>query len=239
MTWDLSALLAELHDDIEKRLSAVRKLMGHPVAKGDGTESVWTELLTQYLPLRYQAARAFVVDSEGHFSQQIDVVVFDRQYSPFIFKFQGQTVIPAESVYAVFEAKQAINASEITYARDKIASVRALHRTSLPVPTVAGVTAPKPLPHIHGGLLTFESDWSPPLGESLRTTLQLETDGGRLDLGCVAAHGTFFLNSAGAYEIRHGGRPATSFLFALIAKLQASATVPMIDIQAYAQWLAK
>jgi hypothetical protein len=30
---------------------------------------------------------------------------------------------------------------------------------------------------------------------------------------------------------------ATAFLFELIARLQSSATVPMIDIRAYAQWL--
>jgi hypothetical protein len=42
-----------------------------------------------------------VVDSNGDFSQQIDVLVFDRQYSPLIFEYEGQTVIPAESVYAV------------------------------------------------------------------------------------------------------------------------------------------
>ena len=53
-----------------------------------------------YLPHRYQAETAHVVDSRGAFSQQIDVVVFDRQYSPFIFKFQRQTIVPAESVYA-------------------------------------------------------------------------------------------------------------------------------------------
>jgi hypothetical protein len=51
------------------------------------------------------------VDSLGNFSQQIDVVVFDRQYSPFIFDFREQQIVPAESVYAVFEAKQTINAT--------------------------------------------------------------------------------------------------------------------------------
>ena len=35
----------------------------------------------------------------------------------------------------------------------------------------------------------------------------------------------------------HGGRPATAFLFNLISTLQFSGTVPMIDVQAYAQWL--
>src|SRR4051812_37042606 len=208
MTWNLAALLAELHDDIEKRLEAARRLLGHPVAKGDSTESVWIELLAQYLPMRYQVAKAFVVDSAGHFSQQLDVVVFDRQYSPFIFRFQNQTVIPAESVYAVFEAKQASNASEIGYAQEKIASVRRLHRTSLPVPTVSGMSPPKPLPRIYGGLLTFESDWSPPLGETLLTNLKEGSAEGQLDLGCVAAQGNFLLRDSGEYQVMQGGRPA-------------------------------
>ena len=39
--------------------------------------------------------------------------------SPFIFRLQGQTIIPAESVYAVFEAKQSINAAEVEYAQKK------------------------------------------------------------------------------------------------------------------------
>ena len=238
MDWSLSVLLAELHDDIEKRLAKVRKTMGHPVAKGDASESVWSELLTKYLPLRYQVARAFVVDSRGAFSQQLDVVIFDRQYSPFIFNFQGQTVIPAESVYAVFEAKQSISASELAYAEKKVASVRNLHRTSLPVPTIAGLSPAKALPPIYGGLLTFESSWTPPLGEALLESLERGRGDGHLDFGCIAAHGNFYLGDTGRYDVIVGGRPATAFLFALIAKLQTSATVPMIDIQAYAQWLA-
>jgi hypothetical protein len=33
------------------------------------------------------------------------------------------------------------------------------------------------------------------------------------------------------------GKPATAFLFELITRLQNNATVPMIDIRAYAKWL--
>jgi hypothetical protein len=35
------------------------------------------------------------------------------------------------------------------------------------------------------------------------------------------------------------GKPATAFLFKLIAQLQFSGTVPMIDVDAYAEWLAQ
>jgi hypothetical protein len=96
--WSLPKILAGLHDDIQRRLETVRQTFAHPVTKGDASEKVWLELLQTYLPQRYQAAKAFVVDSHGVFSQQIDVVIFDRQYSPFIFQFEDQTIIPAESV---------------------------------------------------------------------------------------------------------------------------------------------
>ena len=114
--WSLSALLGDLHDEIQQKLATARKAFAHPGTKGDASESVWLEMLEIYLPQRYRAIKGHVVDSNGHFSDQIDVLVYDRQYSPFIFQFQGQTIIPAESVYAAFEAKQSVNAGEIRYA---------------------------------------------------------------------------------------------------------------------------
>jgi hypothetical protein len=236
--WSLDKLLAGLHDDIQQKLKIIRDGFGHPVVKGDASEGVWLELLQTYLPERYQAATAHVVDSKGVFSDQIDVVVFDRQYSPFIFHYQGQTIIPAESVYAVFEAKQAVNAAQIEYAQKKVASVRRLHRTSLPIPYAKGTYPPKPLIPILGGILTFESDWSPAFGQPLTDSLNGGNAEGRLDLGCVAAQGYFSINDVGAYDFFPGGKPATAFLFKLISQLQFSGTVPMIDVQAYAQWLA-
>lgn len=237
--WSLQQLLASLHDDIESRLAISRKTLGHPVSKGDASEGVWLELLNMYLPERYKAAKAHVVDSAGNFSQQIDVVVFDRQYSPFIFRFQGETIIPAESVYAAFEAKQSINAQQVQYAADKVESVRTLHRTSLPIPHAGGIYPPKPLPHIIGGLLTFESDWKPALQQPLIHALLEANTQGQLDLGCVAAHGSFGCDENGCYTITQQGKPATAFLLELIARLQTSATVPMIDVRAYSRWLSQ
>jgi hypothetical protein len=237
--WSITQLLAGLHDEIEGRLAIARKAIGHPVAKGDASEEVWLELFKTYLPHRYQAAKAFVVDSTGAFSEQIDVLVFDRQYTPFIFKYNGQTIVPAEGVYAAFEAKQTINTDLVRYAQKKVGSVRSLHRTSLPIPHAGGTYPPKPLAHIFGGLLTFESEWNPGLGQSLLDVLAEGEPAGQLDIGCVAAHGMFGRDSTGCHAINAVAKPATAFLFELIALLQSSATVPMIDIRAYANWLNK
>lgn len=237
--WSLSVLLAGLHTEIEHRLSSARQMFGHSVAKGDASESVWLELLQKYLPERYKSTRAFVVDSRGVFSNQIDIVVYDRQYSPFLLNHEGQCVVPAESVYAVFEVKQSIDAAQVRYTQDKIASVRQLHRTSLEIPHAGGTFPPKPLTHILGGLLTFDSEWiNPPLGDALISALLKEPGDARLDIGCVAAHGIFARNPDGTYAIHLGRRPATAFLFELIARIQEQATVPMIDVRAYAAWLS-
>jgi len=236
-TWSLAQLLSGLHENIEHRLEIARKTLGHAGTKGDGSENVWLELFQTYLPTRYRAEKAHVVDSHDKFSQQIDVVIFDRQYSPFIFDHAGQKVIPAESIYAVFEAKQSINADVIRYAQEKVASVRSLHRTSLPIPHAGGTYPPKPLNPIIGGILTFQSNWNPPLGTPLTDSLAAADVAGKLDLGCVAAHGMFSRDENGSYALAPQGRPATAFLFELIARLQTLATVPMIDVRAYARWL--
>lgn len=239
--WSLPVLLGSLHDDIQHRLQTARKSFGHPDAKGDASEAVWLELLKTYLPERYRADKAYVVDSKGAFSDQIDVVIYDRQYSPFIFHYQGETIVPAESVYAIFEAKQTINASYVAYARKKVASVRTLHRTSLPIPHAGGTYPAKPLIPILGGILAFESDWTPCCGEPLWKALgDGSVDDDRLNIGCVAAHGHFvWEKDAGEYAFTPDGKPATAFLFKLISMLQFSGTVPMIDVNAYAEWLTK
>lgn len=236
--WSLKILLEGLHDVIHQKLETARKTIVHPGSKGDASEKIWLEMLQTYLPKRYQAEKAFVVDSNGVFSQQMDVVVFDRQYSPFIFDFEGQKIVPAESVYAVFEAKQAINADYVKYAQEKVQSVRNLHRTSLPIPHAGGVYPAKPPVKIIGGILTLESDWTPALGKSLEDALK--QDERCLDIGCIAAHGYFlFEPTTKQYQFFKGGKPATAFLFQLISQLQFSGTVPMIDVLSYFQWLNK
>jgi hypothetical protein len=95
------------------------------------------------------------------------------------------------------------------------------------------------LHHIIGGLVTFESDWNPSLGESLIAALSEGTPDEKLDLGCVAAHGMFSCDANSCHAAAPQGKAATAFLFGLIARLQTCATVPMIDIRAYAKWLAQ
>lgn len=238
MTFSIPTLLESLHKGIEARLTIARAAIGHPGSKGDASEAIWLDLLETYLPRRYSVTKGHVCDSQNAFSEQMDVIVYDRQYSPLIFGFEGQKVIPAESVYAVFEAKQIIDANMLEYARNKVASVRRLHRTSLPVPHVGGMADAKEPQGIIGGFLCLDSGWSPPLGDTLLEHLKGHDDQSRLDMGCVAIHGNFVCDGE-EVTIIQTDKAATAFLFELTARLQQLATVPMVDVRAYAAWLEK
>ncbi len=239
MDWSLSTMLSEVHRDIEHRLAAVRDSLGHPTALGSASEHVWLDLLTTYLPRRYKAASGHIVDSRGQFSDQIDIVVFDRQYSPFLFNYQGQTVIPAESVYAVLEAKQEFSSITVKSAHDRALSVRSLHRTSLPIPTAAGLLPPKRPHHIIGGLVAHHTQRDTNVGKRLLDHLSCAEPDARLDIGCIAARGFLTCDAEGQLAFVQHTKAATAFLFELISRLQACATAPMIDIHAYAKWLDK
>src|SRR5690242_12125759 len=125
---DLKEVFRGLQDQMEAKLTFNRRLIHHPGAKGTATELEWVSMLSTYLPRRYCADKAFVLDSNGRISDEIDIVIYDRQYSPFILHQNGVAFIPAECVYAVLEVKQTLSRKNIQYAQNKAASVRRLCR---------------------------------------------------------------------------------------------------------------
>ncbi len=236
-SFDLSVLFEGMHSGIERRLSVSRSVLKHPVMKGDASENVWLDFLRIYLPQRYQVTRAMVVDSEGKISESNDIVIHDRQYTPFILHHEGQTILPAESVYAVFEAKQSITAKHISYAARKAASVRKLVRTSIDITHADGIAKARQPKPVLAGILAFESSWKPPLGRKLTDLLVKHTEQEQLDLGCIASIGVFAKVGEKDYKTDACKMPSTAFLFELIARLQALGTVTAIDMRAYARWI--
>lgn len=237
-TPNLNQLFGGLHRQLEGELGIVRETIDHAGTKGAASEDRWIEMLRKHLPERYRVNRAFVIDSKDGVSQQQDIVVHDRQYSPFVLNLGEALYVPAESVYAVLEVKQNLNADHIAYAAEKVESVRRLHRTSLPIKHAGGEYPAKPPHYILGGLVTLESDWSPPFGDAFRKAIAALPSEGRLDTGCAVRHGVFGVkysaNEPAAIAAERSACSLALFLLRFIASLQAIATVPCIDVLAYA-----
>lgn len=236
--WSLPRLMEGLHARVALDLRVAREAIGHAPARGEASQNVWINLFESYLPERYASRSATIVDSRGEFSDQIDVVIYDRQYSPLLFNFDGQTVVPAEAVYAVFESKQELQGHFVRYAQEKAATVRRLYRTSVDVPTINGRFRKKPQP-ILAGFLALDATYRSSLGGVLAETLKAEQGEGRLDLGCVAMLGTFGCGGADSTAVQLSDFAATVFLLELLARLQGCGTAPAMDFRAYAQWLER
>jgi hypothetical protein len=214
---------------------------GHRGVQGDGNEQHWIDLFERHLPRRYAITRAMVVDSRGGQSEQLDLVIYDRQYSPEFWQHGDHHYLPAESVYAVFEIKPELNREYVLYAGGKIASVRRLHRTSASFEWASGTHPGRQDFRPLGGILCAASGWSPMFGDPFNKALGDVVVGGGIDFGCVLG--------GGAFEISDPGRPTefttsdssvalVGFLMTLLRRLQQIGTAPAIDYTAYEGWIS-
>ena len=211
----------------------------HAGDRGEVNEQHFIDFLRQYLPNRYTVEKAIVLDSEGSVSHSIDVVVFDRQYTPTLLDNDKHRYVPAEAVYAVFECKPKIDKGYLEYAAEKAASVRRLKRTSIGINHAGGVYPAKKPSEIVAGILAIEVDWKDGFGTSFQGVHKALSAEGRIDCGfaaCGASFDTF--GPSGAYTYGPPDNALAYFVFRLLWKLQSIATVPAADWMAYANQLA-
>lgn len=205
----------------------------HDATLGENCEQHWIKLLKNYLPARYGVAKAFVVDSNGETSDAIDVVIFDPQYTPALYGHERVQYLPREAVYAVFEAKPAVNKKHLVYAADKAESVQKLHCSSAPIVSVGKTLPPRePFPIITG-LLALNANWTGGLlGNSFEKNLPKE----QIDFVITAESGFYDSHDL---VIAGGDGSLMRGLFRLLQALQKLGTVPAIDWSIYEKILCK
>ena len=212
----------------------------HDGDRGEVNEQHFIEVLRHYLPNRYTVDCASVLDCEGRISDSIDVVVFDRQYTPALLDSESHRYVPAEAVYAVFECKPKINKHYLECAAHKAESVRRLKRTSVPIPHAGGAYAPKPLFDIIAGILAIEVEWKDGFSDAFEQCLSQLTVVRKLDCGLAVdgySFDTFAPNNGVTYCKSENA--LVFFLFRLLNQLQSLGTVPAVDWNAYAAQLSK
>lgn len=237
-THDGKAFLKGRFIDVEtafvEDLKRHQREITHDGTLGDVTEDAWIDLFKRYLPARYRVAKAFAVDHLGNTTDQLDCLIYDAHFTPALFGKDKHLYVPAEAVYATFEVKQTINAEHLEYAASKVASLRALQRTSAPLESAQGTSAPKPLLPIIGGLLGMNASWSDGLGDTFLKNFNELTAEKRLDLILTAESGFCDrLEIERAPVIFNGSGSLIRGLFRLLKALRSKATVPAIEWEKY------
>lgn len=229
----LKQAFANVQTALGSQMALATQSISHAGTIGSVNEEHWLELLRSYLPNRYEVATGIIIDSKGNRSDQIDVVIFDRHFTPTLLDQKNHRYIPAEAVYAIFECKPEVNKGYIEYAEKKAASVRRMTRTSVAISHAGGTYQAKPHFRILAGLLAPRSGWVNGLDSTFLGHLGSHSDSA-LDCVCALDHGCYDCYG-GSHHVVSEPAAMMYFLFRLLARLQSLGSVPAIDWAAYSR----
>lgn len=212
--------LADVFHLVQRKLLADLDSTGvfeHPSANGTATEQIWIELFSQFLPTRYRAAPAFIINASGLRSRQIDIAIYDTLASPPLFPNPAGIHLPIESIYAVFEVKPTISKQWLQDAATKAASVRTLQSSSR---------------KILAGLLATTSVWKEDtFPTNLRRALLSFPAPQKIDFGCALEHGSFEHHRR--ISVSPSNRALIFFLLRLVTRLNSLGPAPQVDLLEY------
>lgn len=211
----------------------------HYGKRGDVAEKHFIDILEAYLPRRYSVSSGIVIDRNGKTSDQIDIIIYDRQFTPTLLDQHDHKYITAEAVYAVLEVKPTFDKEYLDYAAKKAESVRSLSRTSVPYMNGDKLFPAKPDIEIISGLITQKMSWADGFGTAFTSNYCEYRDLQKIDCGLTAdGHCFDVFSKDGSFFINRGGNALICFFFKLLGKLQRTGTVPAVDWESYANQLS-
>lgn len=73
---------------------------------GSYREEIWADFFRKIVPKKFNIARSvFIMDSNKKISKEVDIAIYDEQYTPYIFNRGIIKFIPVEAVAAVVQCK--------------------------------------------------------------------------------------------------------------------------------------
>jgi hypothetical protein len=111
-------------DGLETVLEAESRLSGlleHSSTVGQAREFLVTRILQTVLPPSVHIGSGKIIDSDGNYSKQIDIVIYDPRFP--LMKVEGGGLYFVEGVLATIEVKSTINSSALRTALDNCKSV--------------------------------------------------------------------------------------------------------------------
>lgn len=87
-------------------VNQLKYICDQPTTQGSNREEIWKSMFERIIPQKFNIERGvFIVDSKGNISNEVDLAIYDEQYTPYIFKYGMIKFVPVEAVAAVVECK--------------------------------------------------------------------------------------------------------------------------------------
>ena|SRR5690606_857711 len=91
------------------------KVDNHHLTAGHNREKIWMKLFKQIIPKKFAIKQGvFLIDSNSKVSKEVDIAIFDEQFTPYVFNYEDICFIPIEAVAVVIQCKsKSVNTSDI------------------------------------------------------------------------------------------------------------------------------
>ncbi|MBP1999085.1 hypothetical protein J2Z69_000104 [Paenibacillus shirakamiensis] len=100
-------LISSNYQKLNKMMSEeIDMASSHDGVSGSNREVMWMNFFRNIIPLKYSLAQGvIIIDSENRRSSEVDIAVYDEQYTPYVFQYNTLKFIPIEAVAIVIECK--------------------------------------------------------------------------------------------------------------------------------------
>jgi len=126
---DISAIFAEVAAEMRANLGRARAALRHAHSKGVSVEQIFRDFWSEYLPQNVGIAEGFVIGVGAAPSKQQDVIFFQADRTPILYRSGNLRVLPVEATAAASEVKTTIDSyDDVVDCLEKAVSYKAIQR---------------------------------------------------------------------------------------------------------------
>lgn len=86
----------------------IRLASEHDGLTGSFREDMWLDFFRRIVPKKFALSKGvIIIDSEGNSSKEVDICIYDEQYTPYVFQYNNLKFIPIEAVAVAIQCKSA------------------------------------------------------------------------------------------------------------------------------------
>lgn len=112
-------------DRLRAEVDVLGTLIDHAGERGRENEIALSRILERFMPSRYGLGTGLLVDAEGGYSRQTDLLVYDKE-QPALFGQTTPLLFPVETVYACIEVKTTLRSGDLDDLQVKTRAIRGL-----------------------------------------------------------------------------------------------------------------
>ncbi len=198
MTFD--EYMRDVVEEMSRKSVALRRdYAQHRPSAGINREDLVANFLRNHLPERFGVSTGLVISHDGMFSNEADLVVFDKPNNSPLYPDVRKKLWPVEALYALIEVKTQLNPRDLTDAISKFRKFKKLQRRFRFVKGRQNITESLAI------LWSFDSSSPETLKNSLTSMLGVIPSNERPDF--VVVPGKLVVKSGSYLEISKLGQP--------------------------------